>query len=109
LGALFKPTFPINSLLAESTLEKGLKIADIIVNVWVRAAPYKMNELIFLVEDAAEGGFTARALGHSIFTEADSLEELRSNARDAVQCHFDEGKVPKVIRLHFVREEMLAN
>jgi hypothetical protein len=67
-----------------------------------------MNELIFLVEDAAEGGFTARALGHSIFTEADSLEELRQNVRDAVHCHFDEGKAPKVIRLHFVREEVMA-
>jgi hypothetical protein len=67
-----------------------------------------MNELIFLVEDAPEGGFTARALGHSIFTEADSLEDLRRNVRDAVQCHFDEGNAPKVIRLHFVREEVLA-
>jgi hypothetical protein len=68
-----------------------------------------MNELIFLVEEALEGGFTARALGHSIFTEADSLEELRRNVRDTVQCHFDEGKAPRVIRLHFVREEVLAN
>ena len=67
-----------------------------------------MNELIFVVEDAPEGGFTARALGQSIFTEADSLEELRRNVRDAVQCHFDEGLAPKVIRLHFVREELLA-
>ncbi len=67
-----------------------------------------MNELIFLVEDAVEGGFTARALGPSIFTEADTLEELRNNVRDAVHCHFDEGKAPKVIRLHFVREEVLA-
>jgi hypothetical protein len=67
-----------------------------------------MNELIFLIEDAPEGGFTARALGHSIFTEADTLEELRRNVLDAVQCHFDDGKAPKVIRLHFVREEVLA-
>jgi predicted RNase H-like HicB family nuclease len=67
-----------------------------------------MNELIFLIEDAPEGGFTARALGHSIFTEAETLEELRRNVRDAVQCHFDDGKAPKVIRLHFVREEVLA-
>ena len=68
-----------------------------------------MNELIFIVEEAPEGGFTARALGHSIFTEADTLEDLRRNVRDAVQCHFDEGKAPKVIRLHFVREEVLAS
>jgi hypothetical protein len=68
-----------------------------------------MNELIFLVEEAPEGGYTARALGHSIFTEAETLEELRGNVRDAVQCHFDDGKAPKVIRLHFVREEVLAS
>jgi hypothetical protein len=67
-----------------------------------------MNELIFLVEEAPEGGFTARALGYSIFTEAETLPRLREQVRDAVQCHFDEGKAPKVIRLHFVREEVLA-
>lgn len=67
-----------------------------------------MNEIFFLVEDAPEGGFTAKALGESIFTEADSLEELHINVRDAVKCHFDEGKVPKMIRLHFVHEEVLA-
>jgi hypothetical protein len=54
-----------------------------------------MNELIFLVEEAAEGGFTARALGHSIFTEAENVENLRQQVRDAVQCHFDEGEAPK--------------
>ena len=67
-----------------------------------------MNELIFLVEEAPEGGYTARALGESIFTEADSLPELQANVRDAVRCHFDEGKQPKVVRLHFVREEVLT-
>ena len=67
-----------------------------------------MNELIFLVEEAPEGGFTARALGQSIFTEAETLADLRQQVRDAVQCHFDEGHAPKVIRLHFVREEVLA-
>jgi hypothetical protein len=67
-----------------------------------------MNEVIFLVEEAPEGGYTARSLGHSIFTEAETLDDLRANVRDAVQCHFDEGKAPRVIRLHFVREEVLA-
>ena len=67
-----------------------------------------MNEIIFLVEDAPEGGFTAKALGPSIFTEADSLDELHDNVRDAVRCHFEEGQEPKVIRLHFVHEEVLA-
>jgi hypothetical protein len=59
-----------------------------------------MTEIVFLVEDAAEGGLTARALGHSIFTEADSYEELRAQVRDAVQCHFDEGDRPSIVCLH---------
>lgn len=67
-----------------------------------------MSELIFLVEDAPEGGYTARALGESIFTEADTLDELRRQVGDAVRCHFEEGKAPRVIRLHIVREEVLA-
>ncbi len=67
-----------------------------------------MNEIIFLVEDAPEGGFTARALGESIFTEADDLENLRREIRDAVNCHFEDDKRPKIIRLHFVKEEVLA-
>ncbi len=67
-----------------------------------------MNELIFLVEEAPEGGYTARALGASIFTEADDMESLRDQVRDAVRCHFDEEERPRVIRLHFVREEVIA-
>ena len=62
-----------------------------------------MNELIFLIEDAPEGGFTARALSQAIFTEADDLSSLREQIRDAVRCHFDAGQEPSVIRLHFVR------
>lgn len=60
-----------------------------------------MNELIFLVEDAVEGGFTARALGESIFTEAETLSELRKMIRDAVLCHFEEGAIPQIIKLAF--------
>jgi hypothetical protein len=67
-----------------------------------------MGEVIFLVEEAAEGGFTARALGHSIFTQGESMDQLRANVREAVSCHFDDGKAPSVIRLHFVRDEVLA-
>ena len=57
-----------------------------------------MSEIVFVVEEAPEGGFIARAVGESIFTEADSLAELHQRARDAVRCHFDEGKAPKLIR-----------
>lgn len=67
-----------------------------------------MSELIFLIEDAPEGGYTARALGQAIFTEADDLPSLKEQIRDAVHCHFDEGKEPSMIRLHFVREEVMA-
>lgn len=67
-----------------------------------------MSELIFVVEDAPEGGFTARALGASIFTEAGTLALLHDAVRDAVRCHYDEGEAPKLIRLHFVRDELIS-
>ena len=67
-----------------------------------------MTEIVFLVEDAPEGGVLARALGHSIFTEADTYEELRDSVRDAVHCHFGERDRPTVIRLHYVKDEVLA-
>lgn len=67
-----------------------------------------MNEIIFLVEEAAEGGYTARALGESIFTEAETLDELRNAVREAVACHFENGAGPRLIRLHFVRDEVLT-
>jgi hypothetical protein len=65
-------------------------------------------EVIFLVEEAPEGGFTARALGKSIFAEADGVADLHDKIRDAVRCHFDPGQAPRIIRLHFVREEVIT-
>ncbi|MCL4205190.1 MAG: hypothetical protein KJ000_22130 [Pirellulaceae bacterium] len=67
-----------------------------------------MTEIVFLVEESPEGGYTARALGRSIFTEADTLALLRANVREAVQCHFEDGHAPRLIRLHIVRDEVLA-
>ena len=67
-----------------------------------------MSEIIFSVEEDSEGGYVAQALGTSIITQAETLEDLHENVRDAVRCHFEEGSEPKVIRLHFVREEVLA-
>jgi predicted RNase H-like HicB family nuclease len=67
-----------------------------------------VTELISLVEEDADGGFTARALGQSIYTQGDTLDEVRDNVRDAVRCHFEVGEAPKVIRLHIVRQEVLA-
>jgi hypothetical protein len=66
-----------------------------------------MVEIIFLVEPDPEGGYTARALGHSIYTEADTWDELREAILDAVRCHFDESERPAMVRLHAVQEEVV--
>ena len=66
-----------------------------------------MSEIIFIVEEAPEGGYTARSLGYSIFTEADMWEELKESAQEAVRTHFEEGQHPRIIRLHIVKEEVL--
>lgn len=58
------------------------------------------TEIIFAVEESPEGGYEARALGHSIYTQAATLEELKEMLRDAVRCHFEEATRPRVIRLH---------
>lgn len=67
-----------------------------------------MNEIIFVVEESAEGGYTARAVGESIFTEGDDFDAIRRNVREAVQCHFEDGNRPKLVRLHFVRDEVIS-
>jgi len=68
------------------------------------------NEIIFLVEEDPDGGYNAEGLGYSIFTDGDTISELKKNIIDAMKCHFDENSpaVPKVIRLHFVHEETIA-
>ncbi len=67
------------------------------------------SEVVFVVEEAPEGGFVAYAAGHSIVTQADDAESLKAAVRDAVECHFeDAGARPKLIRLHFVRDEVIA-
>lgn len=66
-----------------------------------------MNELIFLVEEDLEGGYAAKALGESIFTDGETLEVLKENIKEAVRCHFEEDKLPKILRLHLVKEEVL--
>ena len=68
-----------------------------------------MTEIIFMVEEDPQGGYSAAAVGEAIFTQADSIEELHDMVRDAVKCHFDDGEeTPSVIRLHFVRDEVIA-
>lgn len=79
----------------------GLQVAPVILEV-------DMSEILFLVEPAPEGGFTARAFGESIFTEADDIADLHNQVRDAVRCHFEEEEAPRLIRLHFTHEEVIA-
>jgi hypothetical protein len=67
-----------------------------------------VTEILFVVEEAPEGGYIARGVNASIFTEADDLGALREAVRDAVRCHFDEPDRPRMIRLHLVRDEVIA-
>ncbi len=69
----------------------------------------KVKEIVFIVEEDPEGGYTARALGYSIFTEAETIEELKESVKDALRCHFDKDEdVPDIVRLHIVKEETFA-
>jgi len=67
-----------------------------------------MNEIIFVVEEAIEGGYTAKALGESIITQSETIDELKAMVKDAVKCHFEIDNLPKIIRLHFVKDEVFA-
>ena len=66
-----------------------------------------LKEVVFLVEEAPEGGYTAQALGYSIFTEADTWDELKEAVQEAVRCHFEDDERPTLVRLHVVREEVV--
>ena len=67
-----------------------------------------MAEIVFIVEEAPEGGYIARALDFSIYTEADTWDELKTAIQDALSCHFVEGDRPQLVRLHFLRQEIFA-
>ena len=67
-----------------------------------------MSEIIFLIEEAPEGGYAARALGYSVFTEADTWDELKLAIQDAVTCHFDQDQRPDIVRMHLLHEEVIA-
>ncbi|MBS0462332.1 MAG: 2-oxoisovalerate dehydrogenase [Proteobacteria bacterium] len=67
------------------------------------------TELLFQVTDATEGGYVASAFGYGITTQAETMEQLREMVREAVACYFDDPALaPKLIRLHYVRDEVLA-
>ena len=68
-----------------------------------------MTEIVFVIQEEPEGGYSAHALGEAIFTQAEDMASLRERVRDAVRCHFpDAATRPKVIRLHFVSDEVIA-
>ena len=67
-----------------------------------------MSEIIFVVENSDEGGYTAKSLGYSIYTEGETLDELKENIKDAIKCHFDEKEIPHIVRLHIVKDEVIA-
>jgi predicted RNase H-like HicB family nuclease len=66
------------------------------------------KEIIFMVEESIDGGYEAKALDHSIYTQADSLEELKTQIKDAVRCHFNENEMPSIIRIHLVKDEVIS-
>lgn len=69
---------------------------------------YIAMEVIFEIRDAEEGGYYARALGHSIFTEADTWDELRKNVLEAVSLHFEgDANRPRIVQLHYVKDELI--
>ncbi|MCX6187164.1 MAG: 2-oxoisovalerate dehydrogenase [Bacteroidetes bacterium] len=67
-----------------------------------------MNELIFIVEESLDGGYEARSVGASIFTQGDDISDLKKQIKDAVNCHFEEDKLPKIIHLHYTKDEVFA-
>jgi hypothetical protein len=65
------------------------------------------SEIIFALEESPEGGFEAKAIGHAIYTEAETLDKLKKKVQDAVRCHFEEKDRPSLIRLHLVKDEVI--
>lgn len=68
----------------------------------------RIAEIIFEVTESDEGGYRARALGHSIYTYGDDWNDLKEMTRDSVLCHFEKGSAPRVIRLHLIRHEAIV-
>ena len=66
------------------------------------------TEIIFEVTEAVEGGYDARALGYSIFTQGEDWADLKAMVKDAVLCHFDDETMPGIVRLHLVKDEVIA-
>jgi hypothetical protein len=99
------PVEAVNQIFAAKVVQPPVAFSGTIMEI---EGAGSMNEVIFIVEEAPEGGYTARAVGESIFTEAESVDDLHERVRDAVRCHFNGDNAPNLIRLHFVRDEVIA-
>jgi hypothetical protein len=67
-----------------------------------------IKEIIFIIEESLEGGYETEAVGYSIFTEGETYNEIKENIKEAVKCHFEEDEMPHIIRLHLVKDEVMA-
>ena len=77
------------------------------ITLRLRDNAIEMNEVTFVIRESPEGGYEAHALGHAIVTQADDWHELKYMLRDAVHCHFEAAELPKLINIHFVRDEII--
>lgn len=66
------------------------------------------KEIIFIIEGSIEGGYEARALGHSIYTQGETYEEVKKSVLDAVHCHFEQEDLPSMMRFYFIKDEVMA-
>lgn len=74
------------------------KMKSSIIYLYNKERAFSMvNEIIFQIQESPEGGYEAKALGYSVFTEGDDYEDIKKNIKDAVLCHFDEGESPRII------------
>lgn len=98
----------IDDLLKAKIETDKLSLPYFMIKIIINFAKNKtMTEIIFIIEESPEGGYEARALGYSIFTEGETVEELKENIKEAIRCHF-EVDIPKIIRLHYIKEEVIA-
>lgn len=68
----------------------------------------KNKEIVFLVEESLDGGYEAKAAGFPIFTQGDTIEEVKKNILDAVRCHFEDKEIPSYVYVRFLKEELIA-
>jgi len=89
-------------------LENSKNHVELEYNNMVGGNMKKRKEIIFIVSESKEGGYEAEAPGFSIFTQGETIEELKEMIKDAIKCHFEEDKIPEIVNLHIVKDEVLT-